>query len=160
MYFYLKTALTLLQHFLFYPLATFETKTDLIVIRSRQFELTLQMSQDYRIYGDNWRVGSTVSESCSPAQFQPLSQIFQFSRQIMSEIQELLEKHDKFSEDIENQLLEDMALAVFGANARARIGLNLEETMRVCMLIFQGAAGVEYSARYFYPNSYIIDVHL
>jgi len=130
-----------------YALATFEVKTYLIVFKSMHLKLTLQMSQDYRIYGDNWCIDPTASESCSPAQLQPLSQTFQFSRQIMSEIQELLEKHDKFSEDIENQLLEDMALAVFGANARARIGLNFEETMRICMLIFQGATGVEYSDR-------------
>jgi len=128
-------------------MATFEIKTDLIVFKSTNLKLTLQMSQDYRIYGDNWRLDPTASESCSPTQLQPVSETFLFSRQIMSEIQELLEKHDKFSEDIENQFLEDMALAVFGANARARIGLNLEETMRICMWIFQGAAGVEYSTR-------------
>lgn len=68
--------------------------------------------------------------------------------EIMAEIQTLVGASKLGGDAISEVLLRDKAAAVYGSNCKARKGLGLDETITLCMAIFEGKTGVEYSERY------------
>jgi hypothetical protein len=87
------------------------------------------MSQDYRVYPDNWRLNLSVKDE--PAD---VSTSFQITQQVISEISDLLKSHAVSPEQMEIVMLEEMAKAVFGSNNLSRLGLCLDETLKICRI--------------------------
>ncbi|CZT48773.1 uncharacterized protein RSE6_09521 [Rhynchosporium secalis] len=110
--------------------------------RTRALNFTLRMSQDYRVYPDNWRTEYTIVDK--PAD---VSTSFQATQGIISEISEMMKARDSGANDREVVMFEEMARAVFGSNSIDRLGLGLDETMRLCIAIFQGSEGLDYNER-------------
>ncbi|KAG7042673.1 Filamentation induced protein by cAMP/death on curing [Colletotrichum scovillei] len=104
--------------------------------------LTLRMSDLYRVYGDNWAMEPKVED-------QPVdvSEHFTVVTSIMDEVKEILGKAKNGGDDIASFLLQQMAEAVYPSNVKSRKGLGLDITMKLCMMIFEGNAGVEYTER-------------
>jgi hypothetical protein len=100
------------------------------------------MSQDYRVYPDRWRVDSSVEDK--PAD---VSDLFQYTEEIMNEISEFIKNRELDPEDLEIAVIEEMAMSIFGSNNIERAGLDLDETMRLCMDIFKGEGDLEYTER-------------
>ncbi|KAJ0310920.1 hypothetical protein COL516b_001620 [Colletotrichum fioriniae] len=65
----------------------------------------------------------------------------------MDEIKEILGKAKHGWDDIASFLLQQMAEAVYSSNVKSRKGLGLDITLKLCMMIFEGNAGVEYTER-------------
>lgn len=100
------------------------------------------MSDLYRVYGDNWAMDPKVED-------QPVdvSEHFSVVTRIMDEIKEILGKAKHGWDDIASFLLQQMAEAVYSSNVKSRKGLGLDITLKLCMMIFEGNAGVEYTER-------------
>jgi hypothetical protein len=45
-------------------------------------------------------------------------------------------------------MMEEMANVIYGSNQKARKGLGLDETHKICHAIFEGDGGIEYRERY------------
>lgn len=63
---------------------------------------------------------------------------------------------------MEKLITNEMAEVVFGSNRFERLGLNLDETLRLCMLVFSGEEGLENVERYvfdLFPDLHI-NVHM
>lgn len=100
------------------------------------------MSEDYRIYDDSWRSDRSVIDE--PAD---VSESFDATQSIMSEISEMLRSRQASQDDMEAAILQEMAIAVFGSNNLARKGMGLDETYTMCMAIFRGEEDLEYVDR-------------
>lgn len=67
---------------------------------------------------------------------------------IMAEIQELMATSPKHGADAAaDYLVQDMAAAVCGSNKKARKGVGLDETIALCVAIFEVKPPAEYSDR-------------
>ena len=108
------------------------------------------MSREYRFYDDRWRIDKSV-----PDQPHDVSDRFNAARAIMDDIAKLLA--GPISQGVlETVVLEEMATAVFTSNRHAKTGLDLDETLKICMQVFKGEV-YEYSERY---NRYICKVRV
>ncbi|CZS93170.1 uncharacterized protein RAG0_03570 [Rhynchosporium agropyri] len=76
-----------------------------------------------------------------------VSTSFQATQEIISEISEMMKSRDFGANDMEVVMFEEMAREVFGSNSIDRLGLGLNETMRLCIAIFQGSEGLDYNER-------------
>ena len=101
------------------------------------------MSQNYRIYDDRWRVDRTVKDE--PLD---LSSTFDASHNMMDEIAQAIISRPAVQQDMERLMTNEMAEVVFGSNQFERLGLDLDETLRLCMLVFSGEEGLEVVERY------------
>ena len=101
------------------------------------------MSSNYRIYDDRWRVDPTVKD-------EPLdvSSTFDVTRNMMDEIAQAILFRPTIRQNMEKLITNEMAEVVFGSNQFERLGLNLDETLRLCMLVFLGEEGLENVERY------------
>jgi hypothetical protein len=105
------------------------------------------MSKDYRLYGEDvrnkeWRLSSTPGDEPFKS-----STTFQAAQSIMTEISNILQSREVSSEAMEVVMFDEMAKAVYGSNNIDRVGLGLDETLRICLEIFQGAQGLEFTDR-------------
>lgn len=107
------------------------------------------MSDLYRVYGDNWASNPNVKDETADVSTQ-----FSAVTEMMDEIKQLIDKSSASGSTLSEILVNDMAAAVFGSNRKARKGLGLDETIKLCMLIFNGEGPVDYPERY----TYIFDV--
>ena len=101
------------------------------------------MSPNYRIYDDRWRTDPTVKD-----QSVDLSSEFNVSRDMMAEIAHIIESRPVGSQDMENLITNEMAEVVYGSNQFERLGVDLDETIRLCLMIFEGREGLESVDRY------------
>lgn len=112
---------------------------------------TIGMSQDYRFYDDRWRVDKNVKD-----EMHDVSATFAAAEGMMKDISDML-KGPISETDMEAVMLEEMAAAVFASNQRARVGLDLDETLKICLQVFRGEV-YQYSERYVekitYSSSY------
>jgi hypothetical protein len=104
-------------------------------------KFTIGMSNEYRFYDDQWRIDRSVKD-------EPLdvSVRFRATEGIMKEIADMLEEGPESASVLEDVMLNEMAAAVFASNERAKCGLELDETLKICLQIFRGEV-VEYSER-------------
>lgn len=104
----------------------------------RVLPFTLRMSPNYRIYDDRWRVDKTIKD-------EPLdvSSNFDVSRSLMDEIAQAIDLRPTGRQDMEDLIAKDMANVVFGSNQIERLGVDLDETLRLCLLVFSGKEGLE-----------------
>lgn len=100
------------------------------------------MSDLYRVYGDNWASSPTVVDTPADVQDE-----FGVVTEIMAEIQKLISTSEFGGDAVSELVLRDMAAVVYGSNWKARKGLGLDETITLCMAIFEGKSGVEYNER-------------
>ncbi|KAL8657911.1 MAG: hypothetical protein Q9202_007646 [Teloschistes flavicans] len=92
------------------------------------------MSGDYRYYDDRWRIDPSVKDESLD-----LSSEFGSSEAIMHEITQVLTVQPTTRQDLERHLTNEMAEVVFGSNQFNRLGADLDETLRLCLLVFSGA---------------------
>lgn len=52
------------------------------------------------------------------------------------------------TESAAEMLLQEMAAVVYGSNTKARRGLGLDETLKLCMPVFSGQLDIDYNDRY------------
>lgn len=65
----------------------------------------------------------------------------------MIEIASMLKNWEDSGDEMEAVMFDEMARAVYGSNNIDRVGLGLDETLRICIAIFQGAEDLEYTDR-------------
>ncbi|KAK3369622.1 fic/DOC family protein [Lasiosphaeria ovina] len=65
----------------------------------------------------------------------------------MDEVGELIQSLQNGTESVAEILLREMAAVVYGSNTKARRGLGLDETLKLCMLVFSGQLDIDYSDR-------------
>ncbi|KAI9146736.1 Protein adenylyltransferase FICD [Paramyrothecium foliicola] len=100
------------------------------------------MSDLYRTYGDGWSMKPGLRDE--PAD---VTDEFGVMTDIMTDIQLILQSSDAAADIASDFLIRAMAKTVYGSNAKARKGLGLDETIALCMAVFEGQVGVEYSER-------------
>ena len=103
------------------------------------------MSPNYRIYDDRWRLDPTVKDE--PVD---VSVSFDASRNMMDEIAKVVFLRPEGPNDIEKLITSEMVEVVFGSNQIERLGVDLDETLRLCLLVFSGKEGLENVERYVY----------
>lgn len=96
------------------------------------------MSENYRVYDDRWRSDRSVTDE--PAD---VSESFDASQSIMSELSEMLKSRQASQDDTEAVMLQEMAKSVFGSNNLAPKGMGLDETYTMCMAIFRGGEDLQ-----------------
>lgn len=96
------------------------------------------MSPDYRIYDDRWRVDASVRDE--PAD---VSSSFDLTRNVMDEIAQAINMRPTGRQDMDKLITAEMAQAVFGSNQIERLGTDLDETVRLCPLVFAGEEGLK-----------------
>ena len=101
------------------------------------------MSPDYRIYDDRWRVKPSVKDE--PVDVSPS---FDVIHNLMEEIAQAINARPAGPQDLERLITNEMAEVVFGSNQIERLGLDLDETLRLCLLVFAGEEGLENVERY------------
>ena len=101
------------------------------------------MSADYRIYDDRWRADRRVKDQSAD-----MSSEFNVSSDLMAEIAHVIESRPAGRQDMENLITKEMAEVVYGSNQFERLGVDLDETIRLCLLIFEGKEGLESVDRY------------
>ena len=101
------------------------------------------MSPNYRTFDDRWRVDRTVKDE--PVD---VSLTFDASRNMMDEIAQVIISRPTVRQDTEKLITNEMAEVVFGSNQLERLGLDLDETLRLCMLVFSGEEGLQHVERY------------
>jgi prophage maintenance system killer protein len=103
----------------------------------------LGMSTLYRDSSDNWSRDSSVVDT-------PLdvSEDFKEVSSLMDDLHSFALKLQIHRETLADMLLDEMAKVVHGSNQKARKGLGLDETLKICYQIFSGAEGVEFTERY------------
>ena len=104
----------------------------------RPLPYTLRMSPDYRIYDDRWRVDASVRDE--PAD---VSSSFDLTRNVMDEIPQAINMRPTGRQDMDKLITAEMAQAVFGSNQIERLGTDLDETVRLCLLVFAGEEGLK-----------------
>lgn len=102
------------------------------------------MSELYRVYDDKWAQDRAMKEKESVVD---KSEEFQAVTGILDEIHTLLDHLEITTGPAAEFLLQEMAKVVFGSNQHARAGLGLDETLKICMMIFDGEKDLEYSPR-------------
>lgn len=103
------------------------------------------MSPNYRIYDDRWRIDRTVKDE--PAD---LSATFDLSKDLMDEIARMVNSFADGPRNIEKLITDEMAEVVYGSNHIERLGVGLDETLRLCLLIFSDEEGWGDVDRYVY----------
>jgi len=103
------------------------------------------MSDLYRVHGDNWANDSSVQDV--PAD---VTQELKAVSHIIDEIHHFVFAIQDHKDKLANMLIEEMARIVYGSNEKARKGLDLEETLRYCKMIFEGVEELKYSDRYIF----------
>lgn len=100
------------------------------------------MSDLYRILGDNW---AQTNDKDEPAD---VSAEFADASKLMDEVHHLCKLLEGSGDTVADEMVRSMAEVVYGSNHKARKGLGLDETLKICMAIFNGEKEVEYSERY------------
>ena len=100
------------------------------------------MSDGYRFYPDQWRTNPALSDELAD-----LSVSFQATQQLMIETASTLKNWEDIGDEMEAVMFDEMARAVYGSNSIDRVGLGLDETLRIFFAIFQGAGDLEYTDR-------------
>ncbi|KAL9028155.1 MAG: hypothetical protein Q9196_003437 [Gyalolechia fulgens] len=100
------------------------------------------MSQDYRYYDDHWRTDPNVVD-------EPLDVSAEFNETelIMREISAMIHQQRIPHAEIEKLVMIEMAKAVFGSNNIDRLGIGLDETMKLCLAVFQDGNDLEIPER-------------
>ena len=101
------------------------------------------MSPNYRIYDDRWRVDRAIKDESVD-----VSSTFDASRNMMEEIAQVINSRPAGRQDMEKLTTNEMAEVVFGSNQFERLGVDLDETLRLCLLVFLGQEGLENVERY------------
>ena len=104
----------------------------------RPLPYTLRMSPDYRIYDDRWRVDASVRDE--PVD---VSSSFDLTRNVMDEIAQAINMRPTGRQDMDKLITAEMAQVVFGSNQIERLGTDLDETVRLCLLVFAGEEGLK-----------------
>ena len=102
----------------------------------------MRVSNDYRVYPDRWRTDPGVMDE--PAD---VRESWRAVEEIVDEIGSMLAVGRITGEDMEAAMLEQMAQAVFVSKKIERLGLGLDETMKMCMEVFYGGNDLEYTER-------------
>jgi hypothetical protein len=91
-------------------------------------------SREYRDYPDRWRL-----DRCSDEPFD-ISALFQETDDKRSEISQTLSggNESESLEAMEQMLYCEIARAIHGSNFIERAGLGLDETQKICCVIFRG----------------------
>lgn len=113
--------------------------------QSGALPFTLRMSQNYRIYDDQWRVDRTVKDEAVD-----VSTAFSASQNMMNEIAQAINSRAIGRQDIERLITMEMAEVVYGSNNIERLGVDLDETLRLCLKVFAGEEGLENVERQVY----------
>lgn len=85
------------------------------------------MSDLYRFYGDTWAYDKSVQV---PAEFAEVSTM-------MDVVHQLCESLDSSGDIVADVMLREMGEAIYGSNWKGRQALNLDETLRICLAIFE-----------------------
>lgn len=100
------------------------------------------MSDLYRIHGDNWAYTQAKDEPSD------MSAEFSDASKLMDEVHHLCKLLEGSGDMVADEMINSMAEVVYGSNYKARKGLGLDETLKICMAIFNGEEDVEYCERY------------
>jgi hypothetical protein len=73
---------------------------------------------------------------------------FKAASAIMDEVGELIESLQSGTESVAEILLQEMVAVVYGSNTKVCRGLGLDETLKLCMLVFLGKLDLDYDDRY------------
>jgi len=87
----------------------------------------MRMSALYRIHGDNWARDSSVEDLQADK-----SEDFHTVSSLMDEIYQHVNTVQESRDKLANIIMEDMANAIYGSNKKARKGLGLGETLKIC----------------------------
>lgn len=66
----------------------------------------------------------------------------------MIEISSIIYQQDIPSSEVEKLVTTEMAKAVFGSNNINRLGVGLDKTMRLCLVVFEGGNDIDIPNRY------------
>lgn len=99
------------------------------------------MSDLYRLYDDKWASTDSIDK---PAD---VSADFSVVSSLMDDVHQLCQAAKSSGDAVADVLIRSMAEVVYGSNFKARKGLGLDETLKICMAIFDGEKGVEYTER-------------
>ena len=75
----------------------------------------------------------------------------------MDEISRVINSRPASRLDMEKLVIIGMAEVVFGSNQFERLGVDLDETLRLCLLVFSGEKGLKNVDRYVDLCRYIFD---
>lgn len=112
-------------------------------MKNRSLPFTLRMSPDYRIYDDRWRVDPKVKDQSAD-----VSSTFNASMSVMNEIAQIVNSIAAGPQNLEKLITTEMAEVVYGSNNIERLGVGLDETLRLCLLVFSGEEGLGEVQRY------------
>ena len=101
------------------------------------------MSEDYRVYDDHWQTDPRMQDELTD-----VSTAFNVSQNMMNEIATMLEARPTSRVDMERLITNEMAEVVFGSNQFKRLGVDLAETLRLCLMFFEGSDGLRNVERY------------
>lgn len=62
---------------------------------------------------------------------------------MMDEIARAINSYPTGRHDMEKFITDEVAEVVFGSNQFERLGVDLDETLRLCLLVFSGQEGLE-----------------
>ena len=94
------------------------------------------MSPNHRIYDDRWRTDRKVLDE--PAD---LSSTFHVQKDMMDEIARIVNSFGAGPQNMEKLITKEMAEVVYGSNHIERLGVGLDETLRLCLLVFSDEEG-------------------
>lgn len=97
------------------------------------------MSSNHHIYDDRWRVDPNVKDK--PV---GVSSPLDVSGAIMEEVAHAINSSAVGRRDMERLITIEMAEVVFGSNHFERLGVRLDETLRLCLFVFAGEEGLDW----------------
>ncbi|KAF7900218.1 uncharacterized protein EAF01_007520 [Botrytis porri] len=100
------------------------------------------MSNEYRVYPDNWRNDITVKDESAD-----VSAAFDTNRAFIEDISSIMRSKTATADQMEDQMQEEMVKVIFGSNNIERVGLGYDETFRLCLAVFRGECITPYPAR-------------
>lgn len=102
----------------------------------------LKISDLYREVGDGWASGVTLSDVTAD-----MKEEFDAVSAIMDEVGQLIRRSKMAPARSRISFFATWQQIVYGSNTKARRGLGLDETLKLCMLIFSGQVEIEYDER-------------